>query len=145
MYRLSLEAQILFTLGYSAAEYDVVLLEWKENIRHDRIRPTSLVQALGDEEVTSFAGTHKASDWVPFVRVMPHAEYPSGSGCLCIALAQYDDVFLSGQYNQTSTVTSCNFKGESFTYSNLTDLANTSGESRPSSGIYCLRVRQSRH
>ena len=85
----------------------------KKRADNDRIRSTSRVQALGDMEVTSFAGTHNASDCAPFVGVIPHAEYPSGSGCLCIALAQYVDAFLSGQYNQTSIVTSWNFKGES--------------------------------
>lgn len=94
MYHMSLEAQTCFTLGHTVAENDDVLLAWKEKVRHDRIRPTSLVQALGEFEVTSFDGTNKASDWVPFVRVMPHAEYPSGYGCLCVALAQYVDEFI---------------------------------------------------
>jgi VIT1/CCC1 family predicted Fe2+/Mn2+ transporter len=70
-YHLSLEAQVFYHYGYTAAEYDVVLLAWKEKARHDLIRPTSLVQDLGDLEVTSFVGTHKAKDWVPFTRVMP--------------------------------------------------------------------------
>jgi len=63
-YRLSLEAQVFYHLGFTSAEHDVVLLAWKEKIRHDLIRPTSLVQALGNQEVTSFAGTHKAKLWV---------------------------------------------------------------------------------
>jgi len=63
-YWLSLEAQVFYHLGFTSAEHDVMLLAWKENIRHDLIRPTSLVHALGDQEVTSFAGTHKAKYWV---------------------------------------------------------------------------------
>jgi hypothetical protein len=51
-----------------SAELDVVILAWKEKVKWDLIRPTSVVQALGDELVDSFAGTHKARDWVP-VRV----------------------------------------------------------------------------
>ena len=29
---------------------------------------------------------------------MPHAEYPSASGCMCFAIAQFIDAFLSDQY-----------------------------------------------
>ena len=135
-YRMSLEAQVFFMLGYTAAEHDAVLLAWKEKIRHDRIRPTSRVQALGDLEVTSFAGTHKAADWVPFVRVMPHAEYPSGSGCLCIALSQYVDAFLSNQYNQASIETSWKINGQTITFAKLSDLKNTCGKTRLSGGMH---------
>lgn len=44
---------------------------------------------LGDELVEAYAGpdegvqTMKASEWQPFIRTMPHSEYPSGSACLC--------------------------------------------------------------
>ncbi|CAN0270974.1 unnamed protein product, partial [Scytosiphon promiscuus] len=27
--------------------------------------------------------TMKASEWEPFIRMMPHSEYPSGSACIC--------------------------------------------------------------
>jgi hypothetical protein len=104
---LSLEAQVFYHYGYTSSEHDVVLLAWKEKVRHDLIRPTSLVQALGDEEVTSFAGMHKAKDWAPYIREMPHAEYPSGSGCICLAVAQFIDAFLSDQYGDASIETTC--------------------------------------
>ena len=44
---------------------------------------------LGDELVEAYAGpgqgvqTMKASEWEPFIRTMPHSEYPSASACLC--------------------------------------------------------------
>ena len=53
-YKLSLEAQVFYHYGYTSSEHDAVLMAWKEKVRHDLIRPTSLVQALGDEEVTPF-------------------------------------------------------------------------------------------
>lgn len=68
-YKLSLEVEVFYHYGYTSSDHDVALLAWKEKeVRHDLLlRPTSLVQALGgDEEVTSFAGTHKATDWVPY-------------------------------------------------------------------------------
>ena len=87
-YELSLEAQVFYHYGYTSSEHDVVLLAWKEKVRHDKIRPTSVIQSYGNKFVTSFNGILKANDWVPFIRVMPHAEYPSGSGCICLAVAQ---------------------------------------------------------
>jgi hypothetical protein len=136
-YHLSLEAQVFYHYGYTSAEHDVVLLAWKEKVRHDLIRPTSLVQDLGDEEVTSFVGTHKAKDWVPFTRLMPHAEYPSGSGCICLAVAQYIDEFLSDQYDTESLETTWEFEDiPPVTFSNMLDLVEVCGESRLWGGMH---------
>lgn len=136
-YRLSLEAQVFYHYGYTSSEHDAVLLSWKEKVRHDRIRPTSLVQALGDQEVTSFAGTHSAKDWVPFIRVMPHAEYPSGSGCICIAVAQFIDTFLSDQYGDASIKTTWEFEDiQPVIFDEMMDLANICGESRLWGGMH---------
>ncbi|CAN0334589.1 unnamed protein product, partial [Ectocarpus sp. 8 AP-2014] len=44
---------------------------------------------LGDELVEAYAGPDqgvrnvKASEWDPFIRTMPHSEYPSASACVC--------------------------------------------------------------
>ena len=44
---------------------------------------------LGDELVETYAGpdrgvaTIKAEEWQPFIRTMPHSEYPSASSCIC--------------------------------------------------------------
>lgn len=136
-YRLSLEAQVFYHYGYTSSEHDAVLLAWKEKIRHNRVRPTSVVQALGGQEITSFAGTHKAKDWVPFIRVMPHAEYPSGSGCICIAVAQFIDTFLSDQYGDTSMKTTWEFEDiQPVTFGEMMDLANVCGESRLWGGMH---------
>ena len=137
-YHLSLEAQVFYHYGYTSSEHDVVLLAWKEKVRHDRIRPTSVVQALGDEEISSFAGTHKAKDWVPFIRVMPHAEYPSGSGCICLAVAQFIDAFLMDQYDTNSIETIWDFGDviEPVTFSTMSDLKDVCGESRLWGGMH---------
>jgi hypothetical protein len=135
-YKLSLEAQVFYHYGYTSSEHDVVLLAWKEKVRHDLIRPTSLVQALGDKEVTSFAGTHKAKDWVPYIRVMPHAEYPSGSGCICLAVAQFIDAFLSDQYGDASIETTWDIDSISHTFGNMMELVDTCGESRLWGGMH---------
>ena len=46
-------------------------------------------QKLGDRLVETYAGpgegvkTIKASEWEPFIRIMPHSEFPSASSCIC--------------------------------------------------------------
>lgn len=59
-------------------------------IRHDLPRPTSIIHDIfGDSEVETYAGpgegaqTIKASEWEPFIRTMPHSEFPSASACMC--------------------------------------------------------------
>ncbi|CAM9420198.1 unnamed protein product [Ectocarpus fasciculatus] len=89
------------TLEVQLAIYNGVLLVWKEKIRHDRPRPPTMIKhKLGDALVESYAGpgqgvqTIKASEWEPFIRTMPHSEYPSGSACLCEAFARQIENFL---------------------------------------------------
>jgi hypothetical protein len=136
-YGLSLEAQVFYHYGYTSSEHDVVLLAWKEKVRHDKIRPTSVIQALGDQEVMSFAGTHKAKDWVPYIRTMPHAEYPSGSGCICLAVAQFIDSFLQDQYGDSSIKTTWEFDGiDPVTFSEMNDLVDVCGKSRLWGGMH---------
>lgn len=73
--------------------YESIIVVWKEKVRHDLVRPTSLIQALrAGELVRTYAGPVvggaaeiDAAEWEPYVRVMPHAEYPSGSACVCKA------------------------------------------------------------
>lgn len=44
---------------------------------------------FGDTEVETYAGpgegvqTIKASEWEPYIRTMPHSEFPSASACMC--------------------------------------------------------------
>lgn len=136
-YNLSLEAQVFYHYGYTSVELDTIILAWKEKVAHDRVRPTSLVQALGDHEVTSFAGSHQAKDWVPLIRVMPHAEYPSGSACLCLGIAQYIDAFVSDQYGDDSVSTTWSFsKSGDKTFENMTELAEVCGTSRLWGGMH---------
>ena len=137
-YDLSLEAQVFYHYGYTSTELDVVILAWKEKVRHDLIRPTTLVQALGDRQVQSFAGTHLARDWVPYIRVMPHAEYPSGSGCICLGIAQFIDAFLQSQYRDDSIMTEWMFDSldDPVVFNSMMDLANVCGESRLWGGMH---------
>eukprot|EP00752_Nemacystus_decipiens_P008074 g7217.t1 len=73
-------------------------------IRHDAPRPPSVIKRkLGDELVETYAGpdegvgTIKAEEWQPFIRTMPHSEYPSASACLCEAFTEQIRFWLDGR------------------------------------------------
>jgi hypothetical protein len=139
-YNLSLEAQVFYHYGYTSTEMDSVILAWKEKVRHDLIRPTSVIQAMGDVMVESFAGKHPAREWVPFNRVMPHAEYPSGSGCICLGVQQFIDEFLLNEYGDVSIETTWSDSsfpefGE-YTFENMLELREVCGESRLWGGMH---------
>ena len=77
--------------------YDAILLVWKGKIVHNAVRPTNVVhKPFGDEVIDTYAGSFmvmgsaelKAKEWQPFVRSMPHSEFPSGSACVCTAFAE---------------------------------------------------------
>lgn len=84
-----------FFMALDVAMYDATLLVWRDKVLFDLVRPTTVVHnAKADEFIETFAGpgqgvdTIKAQDWQPFVRTMPHAEYPSGSSCICTTFAE---------------------------------------------------------
>merc|ERR1719336_2823683 len=90
-----------FLLGLSAAEEDALVQVWREKVRHDSIRPTTVIQSWGDEEVVTYAGDPSpgprpiaAKDFEAFIRVMPHSEFPSGSSCLCSAYVEFTEHYL---------------------------------------------------
>ena len=57
-----------------------------------------------DDYITTYGGpfqgvqTIKTQDFQPYIRVMPHAEFPSGSGCICKALADFIDGYVQQQH-----------------------------------------------
>jgi len=90
--------------------YDATVVVWREKVIHDAVRPTTVVHTLkGDEEIESYAGPFsgsqvmKGADWQPYIRTMPHAEYPSGSACVCTSFAETMQI-LTGTDNTTIPV-----------------------------------------
>eukprot|EP01026_Neomeris_dumetosa_P001172 TRINITY_DN10288_c1_g1_i4.p2 TRINITY_DN10288_c1_g1~~TRINITY_DN10288_c1_g1_i4.p2 ORF type:complete len:180 (-),score=17.18 TRINITY_DN10288_c1_g1_i4:418-957(-) len=87
---------IQIAAGYSATLHDSTVMVWSEKLRHDLVRPTSIIKyVFGDELVMAsghlgkVATKIKASEFQPYVRTMPHSEFPSGSACICEAIADY--------------------------------------------------------
>mmetsp|Transcript_27444 Transcript_27444/g.40295 ORF Transcript_27444/g.40295 Transcript_27444/m.40295 type:complete len:524 (-) Transcript_27444:180-1751(-) len=141
-----------------ATLYEAIIVAWKEKVRLNRIRPTTWIQEnLGDEIVESYrgpdaqAGPIPAKEWQPYIRVMPHAEYPSGSSCLCkafakaqIAITGVDDVtsILNGPLAQDiaagSSLYEENQPSQDLTllYSSWSEVANECGLSRLDGGMH---------
>jgi hypothetical protein len=72
-----------------------------------------------------------------FIRVMPHSEYPSGSGCICLAISQYIDTFLEAEYGDTSIETTWMFEESgSKTFASMKELQEVCGESRLMGGMH---------
>jgi hypothetical protein len=73
-----------------SALYEATVVVWKEKVEYDLVRPPSYAHdQYRDQEIVSWAGPYQgtktllARDWQPYIRTMPHAEYPSGSACAC--------------------------------------------------------------
>ena len=111
------------------------------------------------KQIESYAGTtvdgetygtqtFDANDWEPYIRTMPHAEYPSGSSCVCkawanahINLLEIDEFpvtqtltysALSSDYEPLSTPAS----EVSQDFNSFTDVADICGQSRLWGGMH---------
>ncbi|GMH34935.1 hypothetical protein BSKO_02796 [Bryopsis sp. KO-2023] len=89
-------------LGEMLAEYDAMVVVWKEKVRIDAVRPeTVIANFYKDEEVTAYvpkegkAKTIKAGDWEPLIPTQPHSEYPSASASLCTAFADHGELIVN--------------------------------------------------
>lgn len=138
---------------------EAVIVGWKEKVRHDRIRPTTWIHRnFGDETVTAYAGAGvagtgeiPANEWHPYIRTMPHAEYPSGSSCMCSAFSRAM-IAITGKNDVTATLgsplaeritagSSSYEKGRPkkdvvLAYESWTDIADACGISRLNGGMH---------
>ena len=89
----SVETLSYFGTGETGTVYDAGIAVWNEKTRHNLIRPITVVQHLyPDREFTLWNDTRVQGKYFqPLIRVMPHSEYPSGSSCMCQAVADFVD------------------------------------------------------
>ena len=100
------EQNVIFETGNRLAEYQATLLAWRAKLKYNLIRPTTIIQSnkFTDDFITTYGGpfqgvkTIRTEDFQPYIRVMPHSEYPSGSGCICRMLRDHIDAFISNTY-----------------------------------------------
>jgi len=104
---MGFEETALWALGFTMAEHDAAVNVWREKVRHDLIRPTSVSHYLVPKKnVTWFDGTNiSSSQWQPLIRIMPHAEYPSGSSAICRAIADFIQLYVENILDWENLVT----------------------------------------
>ena len=168
---LTFEDWITFLAGIDAAEHDSVLQVWREKVRFDRVRPTTVIQRWGDDEINTYNGNPsstdpeniKARDFQSFIPVMPHSEYPSGSASICTAYAEYVDLYTQEFYGTELSVLpvgpdwlnfGCNDNltdslefgcGTTFHVHNMTELAHMCGESHLWGGMHFTKSVEAGH
>jgi len=101
---MTFEQTIFLSMLYTASEFDAVILAWKEKVRHNLVRPTTVIQRSDlygtPGEINTWGGpfrdveTFPSKDFQPYIRVMPHAEYPSATGCICQASMSVVKVYM---------------------------------------------------
>lgn len=93
----NLDEDMIYGLGTAIATMDSMVTAWKEKRRVDATRPTDQTMKFlfGDKKFKVYGGPGKkpvmikASEWQPYIRTMPHAEFPSGSSCTCSAVVEH--------------------------------------------------------
>ena len=160
LYGHKFEDRVYITMGFQAAEHEGIVLNWGAKVRNDHVRPTIVSQEiLGDEPIENFffggegLATYPAEQWNAYIRVMPHAEFPSGSACLCYAASDYiaetlgfdigdKNPFAPEDYTFTfkagSNTVEPRLPAEDFTheYFSLQDIAHECAESRYRGGMH---------
>lgn len=95
---------------------DGVIVAWKEKIRLNAVRPISAIQHLfQDQEVegwVQFQGTQKMKgrEWLSYLRTMPHADFPSGTSCVCAIYGEYHRALLGSDRFPTDLIGPTMFK-----------------------------------
>lgn len=102
---------VRYGLGEMLAQYDALLLAWKEKLRHDLVRPTTIIRRLlKGRKVLAFRGAGKgvglvnADEWEPIIKIQPHSEYPSASATICQASLEHLEAALKEQVGQNGMI-----------------------------------------
>ena len=96
----SYERMVHFVITLINSEYDAAIMVWKEKVRHNLVRPTTVIKRWNKREITTWSPYKKESkfrarDFEAYRRVMPHSEYPSGSACMCQTLSDSTQGYLA--------------------------------------------------
>ena len=109
----SLDDDIIYGLAANIASFDAMVTVWKEKVRQDAMRPSGQLMGFlfGREKFEVFGGNNRRNaiievhEWQPYIRTMPHSEFPSASACACSALIEHALIVTKGRdlfpYNVT--------------------------------------------
>jgi hypothetical protein len=158
----SFEQILNYVVGLTASEYDSTILAWKEKVHHDLVRPTTWIQnEMSEQTFYTYSGPFlgngdiQGKNFEAWVRVMPHSEYPSGSGCICQAMYEHTDEWLALTLGKTDSISiPLSFKAGfsktepgktpandiNITINNMLELRNICGQSRLDGGMHFTRA-----
>lgn len=98
-------------LGDMIATYDSMLLAWKEKLRNDLVRPTTLIRRLlKGKTVRAYIsfdesdGSVKVEEWEPVIPVQPHSEFPSASAVLCTGAMEHLQLVMDEQFGVNASL-----------------------------------------
>jgi len=139
---MSFQEYLVFLIGISSAEIDGLVQAWAEKVKHDLVRPTTVIKHWDDDNLLTFGGDRnadgptniKARDFEAFIRVMPHGEFPSGSSCLCSTYKEFVDKWTMEKYN--GTIMNFGNVYNDLTFNDMTELMEMCGESRLWGGMH---------
>lgn len=60
----SFEDELLFIYCIGLSEYDGTILTWREKVRHDLVRPTTVIQRWGSDVLNTFSGDKSAGKYL---------------------------------------------------------------------------------
>ncbi|CEM34056.1 unnamed protein product [Vitrella brassicaformis CCMP3155] len=99
---MTFEEFTVIDLGYTGLLHDATIVAWKEKIFHEAVRPQSFIQHFfHDEMFHAYVPKEGVKpimgrDWKPYLRTMPHTEYPSGSTCFCRETMEFAKIAFDG-------------------------------------------------
>lgn len=73
---MPLSDYLVVEMALNAFTWDATIAVWAEKVRHDAVRPASLIPAI-------LRHTRDGAAFTSTIRTMPHGEYPSASAAIC--------------------------------------------------------------
>eukprot|EP01024_Parvocaulis_polyphysoides_P016227 TRINITY_DN1719_c0_g2_i8.p1 TRINITY_DN1719_c0_g2~~TRINITY_DN1719_c0_g2_i8.p1 ORF type:complete len:592 (-),score=84.03 TRINITY_DN1719_c0_g2_i8:256-1884(-) len=91
------DRSLMMEIGMNIALYTSTVLVWKEKLRHNAVRPPSIIHYMyNNETIVAWGGYGTqggqkilGKEFSPYIRTMPHSEYPSASACVCETITEY--------------------------------------------------------
>lgn len=120
-------------LALNAFTWDATIAVWAEKVRHDAVRPATLIPEI-------LGHTRDGAAFTSVIRTMPHAEYPSASAAICsgfshiLAAAGGDALNLSVPL--PAGAVGGDLPATTLTFKDTHDLAAQCGESRIWGGLH---------
>ena len=100
-YGLNSSSSLFEIVGLNSSPlWDATLASWAAKMTVDAIRPVSLIRYLyGNKTIKAWGGSGQGTQemtgasFQSYLRTMPHSDYPSGTACICVAYAEWAELF----------------------------------------------------